>query len=311
MQRHSPSILVSCELPWDERERLIEETFREEIAYLDRSGFRQLYIFGTAGEGYAVDLSRFRDATELFLEETGSRGIDAQVGVIGLSTLAVLERIQVAWDLGCRFFQISLPSWGALANDEMVEFFRIVCGSFPEARFLHYNVGRAGRIIIADDYKRIVAENPNLVATKNTGANTAAVYELIGGVPELQHHLSEAMFPTGCAVGECSLLSSFGPLLPHPTQVLFDLGRNKRWDCLMPHWKQYMDVIYAFLRALQGESRIDGAYDKMIVRLAGVSMPLRLLSPYFGYTLQDLDRCRDAMRRTAPHWFENTEMHSQ
>ena len=53
------------------------------------------------------------------------------VGVIGLSTAQILERIEYAYDVGFRMFQISLPSWGPLADDEVLRFFADTCGRYP------------------------------------------------------------------------------------------------------------------------------------------------------------------------------------
>ena len=39
-----------------------------------------------------------------------------------------------------------------------------------------------------------------------------------------------------------------------------------------------------------------GAYDKLIARLGGVDMPLRLLSPYEGFTEEQVDVCRRRQR---------------
>ncbi len=42
---------------------------------------------------------------------------------------------------------------------------------------------------------------------------------------------------------------------------------------------------------------MDGAYDKMWVRLGGVPMPLRLLSPYESFPEDVLDQCRQILDR--------------
>ena len=115
MPRYPQTVLVSCEIPWDERERLVEDVFRKEVRMVLELGFNHLYVFGTAGEGYAVDTARFRQIVRVFREETSGDGIHPQVGVIGLSTANVVERVAIAHDAGFRTFQISLPSWGAPA----------------------------------------------------------------------------------------------------------------------------------------------------------------------------------------------------
>ena len=49
------------------------------------------------------------------------------------------------------------------------------------------------------------------------------------------------------------------------------------------------------------EGRIDGAYDKMIVRLGGLKeMPLRLLSPYQCFTDEQYQQCERAYREEVP-----------
>ncbi|MEP7272432.1 MAG: dihydrodipicolinate synthase family protein [Acidobacteriota bacterium] len=110
--RHYQTILVSCEVPWDEKERLEEAIFRNEIRHFVDRGFKDLYIFGTAGEGHAVDNAQFEAIVRLFREETGVEGITPMVGVIGQSTATVIERLSIAHQAGFRYFQISLPSWG-------------------------------------------------------------------------------------------------------------------------------------------------------------------------------------------------------
>ncbi|MDQ3254631.1 MAG: dihydrodipicolinate synthase family protein, partial [Acidobacteriota bacterium] len=204
--RHNQTILVSCEVPWDEQEQLDESIFRQEIRHFISLGFRDMYIFGTAGEGHAVDTSRFVRIVKVFREETVQEGITAMVGVIGLSTANIVERLRIAYDAGFRYFQISLPSWGMLDEVETMRFFRDVCGAFPDSKFLHYNLLRSRRLLAAAEYRRIVDEIPNLVATKNTGTTVPGTLELMKTVPELQHFFGEAMFPTGCLIGECSLL---------------------------------------------------------------------------------------------------------
>ena len=278
--RYPRGILVSCEVPWDERERLIEDTFRKQVRRFLAFGFHHIYIFGTAGEGYAVDSSRFLQIAQIFRDETRGEGVLPQVGVIGLSTAAIRERIDVAFDLGFRAFQISLPCWGVLNDRELMRFFKDVCLAYPEARFLHYNLLRTKRLLTASDYRKIVDEIPNLVATKNTSPDVSHTAALMRGVPELQHFFGEASFPTGCQYGECSLLSSFAPLFPARTLDIFEHACAGRMKELFQAHKEYLSAVYDVIEPMLREPLIDGAYDKALLRLGGFPMPLQLLSPY-------------------------------
>ena len=167
-------------------------------------------------------------------------------------------------------FQISLPAWGALNDAEMLRFFRDVCGTFPDARFLHYNLARAKRVLTPADYRRIADEVPNLAATKNTGLTIHQTANLLRTVPELQHFLNEYMFPIGCMQGECSILSSLGPMLPARTQELFEYGRTGQVEKLFRLHAEYLRVAEDVLAPMCRREMIDGAYDKVLKRLAGV-----------------------------------------
>lgn len=302
MTRYPQAILISCEIPWDEQENLLEHVFRQEIRHVLTSGFRHLYTFGTAGEGYAVDSCRFQQIAEVFRAETAVEGVRAQIGVIALSTAQVRERLRVAYNIGFRDFQISLPSWGALNDAELLRFFVDVCSSFPDCNFLHYNLMRSKRVLTGLDYRRIADEVPNLVATKNTGTNVLTTMDLLRHAPDLQHFLGESMFPIGCLHGECSLLAAFGPLIPQRTRELFDLGRTHQWDRLFTFQAEYLGAVEEVIAPMRRQSLMDGAYDKVLVRLAGIPMPLRLLSPYETFSEEVFQECQTTLQKKYAGW---------
>jgi dihydrodipicolinate synthase/N-acetylneuraminate lyase len=300
--RYPRGILVSCEVPWDEQDRLIEGVFRQEVRTFLSQGFRHIYIFGTAGEGYAVDNSRFREVAAVFREETSVDGVLSQVGIIGLSTLTIRERIDIAYELGFRTFQLSLPSWGALDDRELMRFFRDVCLSYPDSQFLHYNLMRSKRLLTAADYRKIVDEIPNLVATKNTSPDVSFAASLMRIVPELQHFFGEATFPTGCLYGECSMLSSFAPLFPQRTWELFNHACNGQIDAAFRLQKEYLTAVMEVIGPMLRKTHIDGGYDKVLARLGGVPMPLRLLSPYEPVSEEVFLECRRVLEEKYADW---------
>jgi dihydrodipicolinate synthase/N-acetylneuraminate lyase len=303
MPRYPQTVLVSCEIPWDERQNLIEDVFRAEVRMVLAQRFTHLYVFGTAGEGYAVDSARFRQIVSIFAEETLRDGIHPQVGVIGLSTATIVERIAVAYAAGFRAFQISLPSWGALNDVELLTFFTDVCGAFPDAQFLHYNLPRAKRVLNGADYRRLADAVPNLAATKNTGGGAQRAADLMRHAPDLQHFFGEDNFMAGCLFGECSLLASFGPLVPRKTWEYFEAGRAAQSDALLRLHHGFLELLADLFGELLRQERIDGAYDKLIVRLAGLEqMPLRMLSPYQGFGEEEFQSCKRVLEQKYADW---------
>lgn len=300
--RYPQAILVSCEIPWDENEDLMEAVFRRSVQDTLRH-YNHLYIFGTAGEGYAVSQGQFRRIVDIFYEETRGDDIHPMVGLIGMSTAIVLEKLQYAYERGFRAFQISLPAWGRLTDAEVMTFFRDVCGAFPAARFLHYNLPRAGRVLEARHYRPLIDALPNLVATKNTGGGHKRAAELVSQAGELQHFLGEGNFLQGCLYGECSLLATFGALSPSQVKAYFAAALAGDFPTMLALQRGFHDMLADLFQALAGESKIDGAYDKLWQRLGGFEeMPLRLLSPYQGFSEAQYQACKRLLQSKYAGW---------
>jgi dihydrodipicolinate synthase/N-acetylneuraminate lyase len=304
MARYHQTILAACPTPWDAAFELDEPLFRREVQAVLAEGFNDIYVFGTGGEGYAVDTPRFRRVVEVFFEETRGPGVKPMVGVIGLSTAIITERIRIAHGIGFRMFQVSLPGWGPLNDDELLRFFSDVCGAFPDSRFLNYNLPRTKRVLTGADYARIIPRVPNLVATKTTGGGLAEAEELLTHSGELQHFMGEGNFPLGSMFGECSLLASYAELSPHKTRELFEAGRTRDVANLFRLQAEFQRMGTDLWSApVTPGVHMDGAYDKMLVKLGMLSeFPLRLLSPYTSFTDEDYQACRRVLEERYPDW---------
>lgn len=299
--RYPSTIMVSCVVPWNHDEEIDEPRFRAQATAAIAAGYRHLYIFGTAGEGYAVDTRRFRAVAKIFRDATSGPDIHAMVGVIGLSTATVVERVAIAYGHGFRAFQISLPRWDVLRDPEVATFFREVCGTFPDSIFMHYNTVRVGRILGANHYRQFIEDVPNLVATKTMTSDAVLVGRLVTEVPELQHFLSEPMLAHGSLHGMCSLLATFGLLAPQRSWELFHAAHEGRMaDAIrLGDWfRRLLDEAFA---PAMVDMRIDGTYDKAIVRLGPIpDFPLRMLSPYRSLGETEVETCRAILRERFP-----------
>jgi dihydrodipicolinate synthase/N-acetylneuraminate lyase len=305
MARHPQGILVACPSPWDESFELREDLLRDEVRQVIAAGFTQVYVFGTGGEGYAVDTRRFRQVVDVFFEETRVEGLISMVGVIGLSTAQIVERIGYAHDVGFRMFQISLPSWGAVKDDELVRFFEDVCGSFPDSTFLNYNLPRTKRVLTGRDYARIIERVPNLVATKTTGGGMVEAQELLRHSSELMHFMGEGNFAYGSMYGEVGLLASYAELAPSMTWRLFEAGRTRSVGELFELHRAFADMSTDLWAQVRPGPHMDGAYDKMLVKLRmSPEFPVRLLSPYSGFDDEDYRACRRLLEERYPEFLE-------
>jgi dihydrodipicolinate synthase/N-acetylneuraminate lyase len=302
MARYPSTVMVTALCPWDDDERLDEPMFRRQVAHILEAGFRHVYVFGTAGEGYAVDTARFRRVVELFGELMLDTDASPMVGVIGLSTGNVVERIRIAHDLGFRSFQISLPAWSVLADREVVRYFEVVCGTFPDSVFMHYNTPKSGRVIGGALYRELIGRVPNLVATKTMSDELSVVASVVSQAPELMHFLTEQSLAHGSLFGEVGLLGTFGALAPKRSWALFEAARTGDAKGCAEIGAWFARMADEVLAPLMVDPRVDGAYDKTIAKLhpALHEFPLRMLSPYGTITDEEFALAERTLRERFP-----------
>ncbi len=282
-KRHPQGTLAACDTPWTQDYELDEAVFRRHIAQQLASDAENIYVMGTAGEGYAVTDAQFRQVVDVFVDATDGADVTRMVCVISVSMGHTIERIGYAHDKGVRMFQVPLPSWGALTNPEALTFFKTVCGSFPDSKFLHYNLRRAGRIFGADDYRPVLDQVPNLVATKINNTDMGFMRDLMVKTPELQHFVLETCYANASFYGECSLLCSFGGLAPDLARRLFEAGRDGDTATAFAIQGRMMQMHEGFFRDTEGP-HMDGAFDKLFTSLAQPEFPIRILPPYQSLT---------------------------
>lgn len=296
MKRFPPAIVATCVVPWTAQFELDEPRFRRNIREQLVRLTRHLYVFGTAGEGYAVSDAQFDRIARIFWDEMRQGGGDAMLGVISLSLPTVIERIARGLALGFPRFQISFPSWGALSDAEVDRFFQETCGRFPEAEFLHYNLQRTKRVLGAQDYARIAPRHPNLVAVKmGGGTDRAKLVELVTCAPDVQFCFGAAAFARIRDEHECAHLISIASTNLARGREFTDARGEK-----LAAMARELDLVLTALSAAAGDSvHMDGVYDKLLWKLHDPSFPLRLLPPYASCDDGALERLR---ARLPPAW---------
>lgn len=299
VKRYPAVIMGACVVPWTEKWEFDEKAFRAQVRHLAESLTPHLYVFGTAGEGYAVTDRQFEAISRSFLEEAHAAGAQPMIGIISLSLPVILERIERAKTWGATRFQISLPSWGALNDEELDAFFRETCGRFRDCEFMHYNLMRAKRFLTPEDYRRLAEEHSNLVASKNTKVDEEFLAALLTQAPQMQHFLGELGYALMRDRFECGLLISIASTNHARAKEFF----HSRGERLQEFRAELERCLTALKSVVDNGAHMDGAFDKLIYKLGCPDFPLRLLPPYM--TVDEatvLARYREAMSRLAPAW---------
>jgi dihydrodipicolinate synthase/N-acetylneuraminate lyase len=300
--RYPQTILATCCVPWTPTYDVDEPVFRRVIRTLVDQGLRDLYIFGTAGEGYAVSDRQFIEVVDLFVDESTKQDIVPMVGVISLSLATVIERIEACLERGVRRFQISLPSWGTLTESETATFFQETCGRFPDAQFLHYNLRRSGRLIGADEYAVLADRHPNLVATKNSLADVRMLAALLERAGTLRHFVTEPGFSYGGLFGECGFLISIASVNPALARTCYEAGLRRDGKVLGVLARELALMTDALLATADPGVHMDSAFDKVFHKLHHPDFGLRLLPPYRGFSEDAFNRFRETLIERFPNW---------
>ena len=302
--RCEPCALATVCVPWDEHGEFLESPFRRQIRLLRAAGIENLYVFGTAGEGHAVTVPLYRRIASVFMDETGELGGIRQLGVIAMSAAQARERIELGLAFGFSDFQVSLPPWATVNDRELSVYFRDVLGPYPEARFLHYNIARSGRVLTGSDYVPLIAEHPNLVATKSGGHRVASLLALYRDAPELCHFMTELDYLSASLLGiPCGLLVSVSAVFPARIREVFAAGRDGD-IASMRRLVREMGVVQNAILGTVGKTgaHIDGAYDKVFAWLSDPAFPLALQSPYQDAGLDAARRFRETLETVLPDW---------
>lgn len=306
MNRYPQCILGTCPVPWDEQYRFAEGIFRCQVRYLLERGTRHLYIFGTAGEGYAVSDGQFDTITRAFAEEMAAGGAEPMVGLISLSLPTIIERIERSCAMGVRCFQLSLPCWGECTMPEILRFFRETCGRFPACSFLHYNCPRSKRMISPHEYGVLAQEFPNLVATKNGAETPIQMMALFRKAPQLRHFLTEFNFATACLMGlEAGFLISIASIHWKTAKQFYQAGVERQAAQLTAYTAELEKIHSALIRIVGSQGHIDGVYDKLFSKIADRRFPLRLLPPYNYAKDESFMEFVNCIREQYPNWLES------
>ena len=288
MKRYPSTIMATCVVPWTESYELDEERFRACIRRHLTGLTDNLYIFGTAGEGYAVNDRQFDQVARLFWNEMQAGDGRALLGVISLSLSTIVERIELGRDIGYREFQLSFPSWSPLSDTEVSAFFRETCDRFPDCKFLHYNSTAAKRRLTGDDYARLAAAHPNLVAVKTGGSRDHdEIVAMLTKAPELQFFLSGPSYAAVRDDVECGWLISAGATNHAAARRLF----AARGDELRAMAGGLDRILEALFTSVGEGTWVDAVYDKV----HAPDFPLRLLPPYTAGTEEMFARFRELM----------------
>jgi hypothetical protein len=285
------TILATAVVPWTDRFEFDEPVFRRQVHTIAKNLTKHIYVFGTAGEGYAVTEKQFDQIARAFWESAAECQAVPMLGVISLSLPTIVDRIRRGHAMGFRIFQLSLPSWGALNDQELDAFFAETCGRFPDCQFHHYNLLRTKRLLTSVEYRRLTAAHPNFIGVKASTSDPAVLADLLTVSPRLRFFFTEMGYAIARRTHDAGLLISIASV-NYERAKQFVAGDDVRREADVVDLRA---VGAALKEACAGRYHIDGAFDKMLFRVSDPAFPLRLLPPYAYASEEDFARFKAAI----------------
>jgi dihydrodipicolinate synthase/N-acetylneuraminate lyase len=298
--------------PFDAHGRLDADALARSVEIAGGWGIAGVYTTGSTGEWYAVDDLEFGDLIDAVVAgraaaEQQGRQLPVQAGITGTSTGGVLRRAAMAVDRGADAFQVALPPWIALTDDEVVRFLEALASAHPGVPIVHYNVARAGRLLDGPLYRRVADAVPELIGAKITGADDELWSGLRAHAPDLGFLVGETLLPRRMADGARGTCSSYIYYAPAVMLELFAASATGGGETAAT--ERLLRRLHAFeaeaIDPLAERGFVDAAIDKAFAEAAGwLPMSRVVREPYSSVPAEEVRALAALIERSYPEFRE-------
>lgn len=268
-------------LPIDETDRIDYHRLREEVEILSASGVSGIYSNGTAGEFYSQTDEEFLQINSILATVCQSARLPFQIGASHTSAQGTLQRIRAGRVFLPSAFQVILPDWTVVSNEEAMRFFEKISAEAGDIPLVLYNPPHAKRVLRPDDYLALADAFPTLVGLK-VGGGDAGWYQSMKPVMErLSVFVPGHKLASGMAQGAHGSYSNLACLSPGGAQRWFLQMKTSPEAAMELEGRivRFFDTYLFPLRAKRAYS--NPAFDKLLAAIGGwADIGTRLRWPY-------------------------------
>lgn len=289
-------------LPWTEHDEIDEQRYRADVARCCAAGMPGVYSGGTTGEFYAMDFEEFKVVAEATVSECRAQNVPAMVGCTSTYTRGACRRAAHAAEIGADAIQVALPCWMAVADDQIVPFFRQVAAAADGLVLSVYETLRTKKALTVDQHREIKDAVPSYLMVKANDGTVGVTPEGCAALSEFVNvFVGETAWPElgpHGAIGCCSACVYWNP---RETLGLWELLRTRRWDALRDAAGP-LTALHGFLgQHFAPRGFTDTAYDHLGGTAFGfLECGLRSRGPYVSATDRDVAELRGWCREHYP-----------
>lgn len=288
-------------LPLNKDDSIDFGCLEEELDFIVQSGVNGIYSNGTAAEFYNQSEDEFDLIQNLIAEKCRKGNIPFQIGATSVNPLVCLERIKRMKTLKPYAYQVILPDWLPLVQEEIDEFLSIVIELASPIPIVLYNPGHSKNVLEPKDFLILHDKFSALVGVK-VAAKGDGWYDLMRKYKKnlaifIQGHQLATGIKEGVASGSYSNIACLNPYgaVRWYTMMLDNLNDALKIEkCVSEFFKE---CIIPFAKA--GYS--DPALDKLLAFTGGWSLiNTKLRWPYRWIGTDEAISVRKRARKMLP-----------
>ena len=182
-------VLTAIVTPFTESGRIDMDSLIELIRFQILNGCG-IVLFGTTGECPTVTHNEMKNIFENVFKHFDVNNF--VIGVGGNNTEHCLQNINLAKSYGFKMFMLTVPYYNKPTQNGLYAHFTHICNSYPEDKFILYNVpSRCGVNMLPNTVLRVYESNKNVVAIKEASGDLSQMIMIKRLCPRSEEHTSE------------------------------------------------------------------------------------------------------------------------
>lgn len=266
-----------------------------------------IYSNGTAGEFHTQTEAEFDQINQLLAEKCNAAGMPFQIGISHSVPAMMLDRIRRTRSLRPSAYQVILPDWVAVTNQEARIFFNRISEAAHPVPLVLYNPPHAKKVLSPAGYLELLERTPALISVKLLDGDQQWYEEMKPVADRIAvfvpgHHLATGV-EKGVAAGAYSNVACINPKAAQQWWQMMQADINEALQVQTTIQMFFDACIVPY--AQKGFS--NPALDKLLAAV-GARAPVgtRLRWPYQWIPETDVPDIRRRAQQYLPGWFFDT-----
>ena len=282
-------------LPIGDHDDIDFDALGTQIDAIISAGVNGVYSNGTAGEFHTQSENEFDRISELLANKCEAASLPFQIGASHMSAQISRDRLRRAKRLRPSAFQVILPDWFPVTDDEAIRFLDTMAAEADPIGLVLYNPPRAKRVLSPEDIGWLAERVPGLVGVK-VAAGDRDWFERLGpAARRLSVFTPGHQLATHLPMGSSGAYSNVACLSPSRAQWWFELMRRDL-PAAQATEQRLQQFFQRHITLYIGEAGYaNAAVDKLLAVIGGwTDITPRLRWPYRSIPTEDAIRLRAA-----------------